>query len=94
MTDPDDGLGNVAECERTLLRDVARIRGTLPPALAMAEDFIIGWLDAHPEREGTAYFDSAPDEFIAARRATGTAESITGLATFVSSGIVMPPKTH
>jgi hypothetical protein len=58
--DPDD----IAEVGRMLLRDVARIRGTRPPALAAAENFIMGWLSARPERDGMAYFDLAPDEFI------------------------------
>jgi hypothetical protein len=39
LKDPDD----ISEIERTLLRDVARIRGTLPPVLDKVEDFILEW---------------------------------------------------
>ena len=61
---PDDAdLGDLAECERTLLRDVARIRNTRPPALAAAEEFIIGWLDARLEQDWNSYFEPPPEEF-------------------------------
>jgi hypothetical protein len=41
------------------LRDIARIRGTLPPALAAVENFIMGWLSARPDLN----WDPPPTEF-------------------------------
>ena len=49
MTDTDEDLDGIAAIGRTLLRDVARIRGTRPPALAAVEDFVLAWLKANPD---------------------------------------------
>ena len=50
MTDiADEDLDGIAEVGRTLLRDIARIRGTRPPALAAVEDFVLAWLKASPD---------------------------------------------
>ena len=50
MTDiADEDLDGIAEVGRTLLRDIARIRGTRPPALAAVEDFVLAWLKANPD---------------------------------------------
>jgi hypothetical protein len=64
MTDANAAL------ERTLLRDIAGIRGTLPPALAKAENFIMGWLcDAYQHgwvQKLVPYCDPPPKQFYAA----------------------------
>jgi hypothetical protein len=45
MTDTNAAArADIAKLERTLLRDIAGIRGTLPPALAAVENFIEEWL--------------------------------------------------
>jgi hypothetical protein len=67
--DIDADLGNpeIAECERTLLRDIARIRGTRAAALAAVEEFIIGWLKANPDHDGD--YPDPPENFLDAYRA-------------------------
>jgi hypothetical protein len=59
MTDTDEDLDGIAEVGRMLLRDVARIRGTLPPALAAVENFTMGWMTARPDQN----WDPPPTEF-------------------------------
>jgi hypothetical protein len=55
----------IAECERTLLRDIARLRGTRPAALAEVEDFILDWLGAHGEPDWGLHPDP-PKAFLGA----------------------------
>jgi hypothetical protein len=72
IPDPDDisGVG------RMLLRDIARIRGTRPTALAAVENFILDWLTTHPDQHAwtarmvppsdcgwAGYSDPPPTEF-------------------------------
>ena len=70
--DPDD----ISEVGRMLLRDIARIRGTRPPALAAVENFILDWLTTHPDQHAwtarmvppsdcgwAGYIDPPPTEF-------------------------------
>jgi hypothetical protein len=71
--DPAFGDPGVDECERTLLRDIARLHGTRPAVLALAEAFILGWLEANPEHGCCAYIDPVPEEFLAAYQVWQTA---------------------
>jgi hypothetical protein len=64
--DAETGDPDLDECERTLLRDVARLRGTRPPALAAVKDFMLAWLEANPDHDGD--WPDLPEEFLAAYR--------------------------
>ena len=55
------------------MRDIARLRGTRPAALALAEEFITGWLDANPDHQCCAYSDPPPAELLDAYRTWQTA---------------------
>ena len=61
---------DIAKLERTLLRDIAAIRGTLPPVLAKVENYIGEWLrDTYQYnwvQQLVPYCDPPPMQFYAA----------------------------